>query len=128
MQVLFLGNTIKLGREVWSFVSSDEEINEIINGLNSLGKVEKVIIKDFKPITLPTLSEIEIRVLRTAIEKGYLKYPRENDASSIARSLGMSKVTFLYHLRNIERKVLEFALENYLDLEEENKLMKIDGK
>ncbi|MEM1627094.1 MAG: helix-turn-helix domain-containing protein [Sulfolobaceae archaeon] len=112
-QVLFLGNIITFGKEEWTFVTPTDQTSEVVNGLNSLGKVEKVIIKDFKPSLLPNLSEIELKVLKTAIEKGYLKYPRENDASKIASLLGMSKVTFLYHLRNIERKVLEYIMKFY---------------
>ncbi|QGA54140.1 bacterio-opsin activator [Sulfolobus sp. E5-1-F] len=113
-EVLILGNLIKEKEERWSFVTSSKNLREILGEIKSLGKVNKVEITDFNPILYPNLTEWEKRVLTVAYSHGYLDYPRRATADELAELLGISKVTFLYHLRNAQRKLIEFSIKNIL--------------
>jgi len=112
-EVLFLGNMIGNGKETWDFITTKNKVNEIINGLSSMGKIVDVKIKDC-PRFIPQLSSSQLKVLRYALSNGYLDYPRIMDAEELAKKLNISKITFLYHLRAAERKLIEFYLD-YLD-------------
>ncbi|AWR95777.1 helix-turn-helix domain-containing protein [Acidianus brierleyi] len=112
-EVLFLGNMIGNGKETWDFITTKNKVNEIINGLSSMGKIVDVKIKDC-PRLIPQLSSSQLKVLRYALSNGYLDYPRIMDAEELAKKLNISKITFLYHLRAAERKLIEFYLD-YLD-------------
>ncbi len=112
-EVLFINNEIDKGREIWDFVTTKTKVNEIIDGLSSMGKIINIKIKSC-PRFLPQLSPSQLKVLRYALNDGYLDYPRLMDASDLAKKLNISKITFLYHLRSAERKLIEFYLD-YLE-------------
>ncbi|WP_338602247.1 helix-turn-helix domain-containing protein [Sulfolobus tengchongensis] len=113
-EVLILGNVIKDKEEKWSFVTSSKNIREILKELGSLGKIVHAEIANFNPIFYPNLTEWEKRVLTLAQTYGYLDYPRRASADELAELLGISKVTFLYHLRNAQRKIIDFYIQNSL--------------
>ncbi|MBP1357113.1 MAG: helix-turn-helix domain-containing protein, partial [Sulfolobus sp.] len=50
----------------------------------------------------------------TAYTHGYFNYPRKKNADEISELLSMSKVTFLYHIRNVQRKLIDYYLNFYI--------------
>ncbi|EZQ04923.1 bacterio-opsin activator [Candidatus Acidianus copahuensis] len=111
-QVLFLKNTIENGVENWEFVTPRSKAREIIKGLESFGDVRKVIKSDNSINFLPELSDAQIKALVYAFKYGYLNYPRNVKAEEVARKMGISKITFLYHLRSSEKRLIEFFLRS----------------
>jgi predicted DNA binding protein len=64
----------------------------------------------------PMLSRYEEEALAFAFAMGYLDYPRRARARDIARVLGISPATFLYHLRRAEKKIIANYLgKSYLE-------------
>jgi predicted DNA binding protein len=112
-EVLFIGNEISNGKEIWDFITTKNKINDIVDGLSSMGKIVDIKIKNC-PRFIPQLSSSQLKVLKYALKNGYLDYPRIMDASELSKKLGISKITFLYHLRSAERKLIEFYLD-YID-------------
>jgi len=49
-----------------------------------------------------------------AYNYGYLDYPRKASADELAELLGISKVTFLYHLRNAQRKLITYSIKDII--------------
>lgn len=111
-EVLILGNTIKGGKEIWEFVTHSKNVREIVDELESLGKIRRLELYDFDPFISPELTEKEKKILSLAYAYGYLDYPRRISADELAEKLGLSKVTLLYHLRNAQRKLVKFILRS----------------
>ena len=55
------------------------------------------------------LSPRQREAFRLARDRGYYEYPRETTARDLATDLGVSKTTFLEHLRKAEAKLLAHA-------------------
>lgn len=113
-EVLILNNVIKNGKEKWSFVISSKYLKKVIDEIESLGRINKIEIVDFDPILHPNLTEWEKKVLMVAYSYGYLDYPRKASADELAELLGISKVTFLYHLRNAQKKLITYSIKNII--------------
>jgi len=113
-EVLILGNIIENEMEKWSFVTSNKNIKEIVNEAKNLGKVVDVKVADYDPMLYPSLTDIEKKVILMAYNYGYLDYPRRITADELAELMKMSKVTFLYHLRNAQKKLIRFSIKNML--------------
>ncbi|RLF67170.1 MAG: hypothetical protein DRN30_00570 [Thermoplasmata archaeon] len=60
-----------------------------------------------------TLSEKE--ALFTAYNMGYFEWPRKANSEIISRVLGVSKATFIEHLRKAEKKILDKLLGSCLE-------------
>ncbi|QKQ99011.1 bacterio-opsin activator [Metallosphaera tengchongensis] len=112
MEVLILGNYNVAGEETWSFVTGKTTLNEVRGMLSSIGEVSAFLVEDYLP-KFPFLTDMERRAFSLALNRGYLEYPREVEAEDLARILGVSKVTFLYHWRNAQRKIMKFFAEHY---------------
>lgn len=113
-EVLILGNIIENEMEKWSFVTSNKNIKEIVNEAKNLGKVVDVKVTDYDPMLYPGLTDIEKKVILMAYNHGYLDYPRRITADELAELMKISKVTFLYHLRNAQKKLIRFSIKNIL--------------
>lgn len=111
-EVLIVANTIAGNKEIWSFVTHSKNLREITSELEGIGKVAELKAYDFDPFLSPELTDTEKKILGLAYYYGYLDYPRRISADEMAEKLGLSKVTFLYHLRNAQRKVAKFILKN----------------
>ena len=59
-----------------------------------------------------SLTDKQLRALRTAYFSGYYERPRARNATEVADSLGLSRQAFLQHLRVAERKALGSLLDN----------------
>ncbi|MCG3109322.1 hypothetical protein L3N51_01612 [Metallosphaera sp. J1] len=110
-EVLILGNYNERGTEFWTFVTGSGTLSELKGELSSLGKIVRIEVEDFSP-SYPYLTEMERKVFWMALNNGYLNYPREIEAEDLAKVLGVSKVTFLYHWRNAQRKILKYVSDH----------------
>lgn len=61
-------------------------------------------VKSF--LTIPSLSDHELYVLRVAYEEGYFEWPRKVRLEDLAIKLGVSKTTVAEHLRRALKKLL----------------------
>ncbi|AWS00671.1 bacterio-opsin activator [Metallosphaera hakonensis JCM 8857 = DSM 7519] len=111
-EVMFLFNRIWRGIETWGFAVTSDRTSEILREVSSYGKLMSYTLDDFKIDLGPRLSPAERRTLVTAFHRGYLDYPRRVDADTVANELGLSKVTFLHHLRNAYRKLTTHYLNS----------------
>lgn len=84
----------------------------------------KAIVEDFREIgsvTLGSLTEVgsthttltdrQREVVERALEAGYFDWPRDVTGEELASELGISRTTFLEHLRKAERKILADSLD-----------------
>ncbi len=106
------------GVEKFQFILySKENWDKIIADIEKSNRIESNFIKridgeipffsDFgMPKCLFGLTDIEFRILRDASENGFYEWPRSYDLKNIKTSVGLSKPTLLYHIRNGERKVI----------------------
>lgn len=111
-EALIVGFNIREGQEIWDFITHSKTIREILNEFENVGKIIDLRIYDFDGFLYPELTPNEKRILSLAYSYGYLDYPRRISADEMAEKLGISKVTFLYHLRTAQKKLAEFALKN----------------
>ena len=58
------------------------------------------------------LTPAEKRALFTAYELGYFEQPRIHSSEEVAKHLGISRATFLEHLRKAEKKIIGFLYES----------------
>jgi len=58
------------------------------------------------------LTDRQREVVEHALENGYFAWPRESSSDDLAADLGISRATFLEHLRKGERRLLSQALED----------------
>ncbi|WP_338602770.1 helix-turn-helix domain-containing protein [Sulfolobus tengchongensis] len=112
-------DTVKTNkREFWSFLTYEYKIPKIIDDLKNLAVVERVKVTDYDPsIREINLTELELKCLITAAKAGYFDYPKKVRAKELAQILGIKESTFIYHLRNAQRKMISKLL-NDLDLNE----------
>lgn len=57
------------------------------------------------PSTFKSLNGKQERALQTATEMGFFDRPQDATANEVANRLGVSRSTFLYHLRGAEQKI-----------------------
>ncbi|QKQ99411.1 bacterio-opsin activator [Metallosphaera tengchongensis] len=115
MEVMIIYNRIFGGIESWSFALTKDRISEVLREISSHGKVVDYVVDDFRMSLGPRLSPSEKKVLKAAYANGYLEYPRRADADEVSSLLGLSKVTFLHHLRNAYRKLTSYYLSTVKD-------------
>jgi len=111
-EVLILDNEIRDGKEKWTFVAPRLSVSKIVNEIKNVSKIDQVRSEEYKPSTL-SLTDMERKVLLLALHSGYLDYPKRAKTKDLASLLGISKVTFLYHLRTAEKKILSFYLDSF---------------
>ncbi|MDT7873689.1 MAG: helix-turn-helix domain-containing protein [Sulfolobaceae archaeon] len=111
-EVLILDNEIRDGKEKWTFVAPRLSVSEIVNEIKNVSKINQIRSEEYKPSTL-SLTDMERKVLLLALHSGYLDYPKRAKTKDLASLLGISKVTFLYHLRTAEKKIISFYLDSF---------------
>jgi len=92
------------GEEHWRVLAYEHMIPSIIKGMREIGEVRHVSAIDYMPNA--RLTSQEYRSLLYALEMGYFDYPRRVKAKEIASALGIRESTFVYHIRNAQRKML----------------------
>ena len=86
------------------------------------------ILRDFQNIGTVTLGRLEevggseakltarqLEVVQHALDNGYYEWPREDTSAELANEMGISRPTFLEHLRKAESKLLSHAVEGELE-------------
>lgn len=84
----------------------------------------KAMIDDFKEIGTVTLGKVtkfdesaakltdrQFEVVECALNAGYFEWPRDASSDEISDALGISRATFLEHLRKAQSKLLTVAIE-----------------
>lgn len=87
-----------------------EDLRAIIDGFRSIGSVTLGNVTEFNQ-SASRLTDRQREVVRYALEAGYFEWPRGATSDEIASALGISRATFLEHLRKGEAKLLEEALD-----------------
>ncbi|QKR00201.1 XRE family transcriptional regulator [Metallosphaera tengchongensis] len=98
-------NRVYKGVESWQITSiSKSAINNIVETFRpDTFAMEEIDLQD---ILGYGLTEKEMETLRVALSMGYFSYPRSVKARDVAKSMGVSKQDFLYHLRNAINKMV----------------------
>ncbi|MEM4970355.1 MAG: helix-turn-helix domain-containing protein [Sulfolobales archaeon] len=120
--IIVLGFDILDGVERWRLLvtrSNRDAVGSIREEVGRMGNILKfqVMEPDLEKIVeqYPMLSKYEVEALAYAYAMGYIDYPRRARARDIARILGISPATFLYHLRRAEKKlVASYLKKNHL--------------
>ncbi|MEM2203955.1 MAG: helix-turn-helix domain-containing protein [Sulfolobales archaeon] len=111
------GVTISLeivdGVERWRFLlprARKESIGLLRDNAETMGNLLKFHVTEPEPTYFtdpyPLLSHYEDKALTQAYLSGYLDYPRRARAKNVAKILGISPATFLYHIRRAEKKLV----------------------
>ncbi|MEM1600218.1 MAG: helix-turn-helix domain-containing protein [Sulfolobaceae archaeon] len=95
------------GKEFWSVIGYEYQISKTLKEVSEVAKIEHIVIEEFNIASLrPTLTDSEIRSLIVAMQMGYFDYPKRATASEVAKVLGIKKSTFIYHIRNAQKKLI----------------------
>lgn len=116
--VLYKNTLISGGIENISIILPRSQVSELKQRLTSLGEIQYFSEKEvdeekFLHFNM-TLSESELKILKTAYEKGYYEMPKRCYLSDIARFTNLSKSTVDEHLRKAESKIISSEILHYL--------------
>ncbi len=116
--IIVLGFDIVDGVERWRLLvtrSNRDSLLELQDRVGRVGNLLKFQALDPDPEKIiehyPPLSKYEEEALVHAYMLGFVDYPRRARAKDIARVLGISPATFLYHLRRAEKKLISSYLK-----------------
>ncbi|WP_338602992.1 helix-turn-helix domain-containing protein [Sulfolobus tengchongensis] len=113
---IILSERISNGLEKWTVAINAKSLRKFREKLNEYGEIVNYSEKSPNEITPPPLlTEKQVEALRFALSKGYFDYPKKIRGEDIAKLLGMKTPTFVYHLRNAEKSILEFYLDNFIE-------------
>ncbi|TRM81416.1 bacterio-opsin activator [Sulfolobus sp. D5] len=105
-------NTMKYnGMEIWNLLLYECKINKVLRELAEVADIRNVTIKDDLPQN--SLKDDELKILSLAYEMGYFDYPRKVKSKELAEMLGIRESTLIYHLRKIEKKMVESLLRRH---------------
>ncbi|WP_254545237.1 helix-turn-helix domain-containing protein [Halomarina pelagica] len=91
-------------------VFNREDLKAIIEEFRSIGLVTLGQLTEFGGAT-SSLTTRQREVIETALEAGYFRWPREVTSEELAADLGISRPTFLEHLRKAEATLLTQLLD-----------------
>lgn len=103
------------GQEYWTVIVTAsraeiqerlDEIREEMNADISVDGMKSAGTGTVQSTPIEQLSERQREVFQLARSKNYYTWPRETSASELATHVGVSKTTFLEHLRKAEAKIL----------------------
>ncbi len=108
------------GVEKWRILipGSSKKIEGIIERtLKTMGRITRLSIDSINSIYIgwrakDMLTPYERKALELALRTGYLDYPRKARTADIARIMGISPATFVYHFRRGEKKLVEYLLRS----------------
>lgn len=92
-------------KELWVFLTYRYSLNEIDSLFKTSGEVVTSHTQVFNPP--PLLTQVELKVLKTAVESGYYNFPRGVDLGQLSKTLGVKKPTLLYRLRSATKKLIK---------------------
>ncbi|WP_254536277.1 helix-turn-helix domain-containing protein [Halomarina litorea] len=88
-----------------------EDLRSMVADFRRIGSVTLGKLKRFDEPS-STLTERQREVVEHAFDRGYFEWPRRANCDELAEDLGVSRATFLEHLRKAEAKLLAEALED----------------
>ncbi|BBD72162.1 bacterio-opsin activator [Sulfodiicoccus acidiphilus] len=97
------------GMEEWNVLIYEHHIPHAMKELDSVAHVESYREIDYAPFL--TLTRQEYRTLYAALAMGYFEYPKKVRAKEVAKVLGIRESTFVYHVRNAQRKLFTSYLK-----------------
>jgi len=106
-----------LERVVVSIIGSEANLNryiEFVDGMEGFGKIANIT---YQKATTPdrdilsSLTDRQREVMLKAKSTGYYDYPRKVSSEKIAEEMGISKATFIEHLRKAEQRLVNTLLE-----------------
>ncbi|MFC6993222.1 helix-turn-helix domain-containing protein [Haladaptatus sp. GCM10025707] len=104
-------NHISEARRVYTILFfRREDLRAIITEFKQIGKVTLGKVTHFNEPSA-RLTERQYEAVSAALEHGYFKWPREMKSEDLAAELGISRATFLEHLRKAQAKLLADAME-----------------
>lgn len=86
------------------------DLKAMIEDFRAIGDVTLGKVSEFNESTAK-LTDRQFEAIECALSEGYFEWPREVDSEAIAEKLGVSRATFLEHLRKAESKLLTEAIE-----------------
>ena len=92
----------------YSCIGKEKDLQRFIRVSKLIGKIKSISYNnaDYRGHNLTTdLTEKQKEIFNNAKLKGYYKYPREINATKLAKEIGISKPTLIEHLRKIENKL-----------------------
>jgi predicted DNA binding protein len=87
-----------------------EDLKAMIDDFKRIGEVTLGKVTKFNESTAK-LTDRQFEVIECALEEGYFEWPRDASSDEIAEQLGVSRATFLEHLRKAQSKLLTEAIE-----------------
>lgn len=103
------------GVQIEAYVRSRELLTDVIGELSEVGTVAVRKIgeadpdsdfSDLRTVDVATLTDLERKTLRRAVESGYYDAPRQTSLGALADEFGVSKGTLSQRLRSAERKLV----------------------
>lgn len=118
---LILGFEVVDGIERWRLIlsrASRDSLSALRDSIGAVGNILRFSVEEPEPGNVvdqyPVLSKHEEMAIASAYSLGYIDYPRRARARDIARVLGVSPATFIYHLRRAEKKLIASYLRRNL--------------
>ncbi|MCH4815849.1 MAG: helix-turn-helix domain-containing protein [Saccharolobus sp.] len=113
---IILSERISNGVEKWTVGINARSLKKFKEKLAEYGEIVNYSEKSPNEIIPPpVLTERQIEALKIALDKGYFDYPKKIRGEDIAKLLDMKTPTLVYHLRNAEKSILEFYLNNFIN-------------
>ena len=92
--------------EFWTIGSANRKnIKGLYKKLQSVGQTRLLFLREVD-FGMSELTQMQKKSLEFAISCGYYMWPRKTTATKLAKRLGISKTTFLEHLRKAEAKII----------------------
>jgi len=89
-----------------------EDLKAIIDDFKQTGEVTLGKVSKFNESSA-RLTDRQFEVIECALEEGYFEWPRDADSEDIAEKLGVTRATFLEHLRKAQSKLLTEAIKEH---------------
>lgn len=87
-----------------------DDLREMIDDFKRIGEVTLGKVTRFNE-SAAQLTDRQFEVIKCAFEQGYFEWPRDAGSNEIAKKLGISRATFLEHLRKAQSKLLREAID-----------------
>lgn len=105
-------NTISRTRRTYTVLFFDrDDLRHIIDDFRKIGTVTIDQLGEVGRKSPSPLTDRQREVLEHALEHGYFEWPRRTTSEELATDLGITRATYLEHLRKAERTLLPSALE-----------------
>lgn len=98
------------GAQFLTVMAEASDVEGLVKDLERIGTVELVSVRKISPHASPEnptpltplfrdLTEMQLRALILAYDRGYYSWPRKVTASQLAKGVGLTAPSFLHHLR-----------------------------